>query len=601
MSKIFKNKTIVILSVALIAVVSAIGVALMLELNKPTLMIDLSGLSEKEVVAWYKSEFNDTKNLVINNKYDEKIENKKFISQSVEAGKEITNETKLTVAFSKGPNPETVVKLPDFVKEKYNKAKIEKFFTDNKFLDVTYEYVVSEEAMDTVLKVNVSDKAKRKDVVVVTLSVGDKIENISVKVPDLTTFTLNNAKSWASGNAIKLTIDYKFDEKKAKDTIIYQSVAANTTLKGGSSMTITVSKGQEVVIKDLTGMGYYEVKDWCLDNGIELYYEEAYSSTVEVDHVISQYPYAGTGVEEGSSLEIVISKGIDPSSVTIKIEDYTGKTEDEFKKYVKSLSSNGFSFGKINHINDKYSDTIEQGLVAWHTSGNTNVTSTVEYYLSLGKFTLDQTSFNNRSLKSIEDEIYSENKKGAGVNLIFNKEQYNPDVAKDNAYGCVYSDKTLTCGVSLGKYIFTASDFNDHSVEDAQQNVDYYNGYGANISGLNVISEEYNSNVSSGNLFACEFDGSAINCKKSKGSEPVMISISNNYDIYTGNNYDDTVSFIMNTLGGFENLTINAIYDDIDGRSDGQVIAIYVNGNKNFTSGKYDAATTEVVIEVVKK
>lgn len=598
MDKISKNKTVIILSVALVAVVAAIAVAFVLQLSGPKTMIDLSKLSEKEVQTWYKSEFNDPTHLVINNKFDEKIEANKFISQSIPAGKEITRDDKLVVVFSKGPNPDTVVKLPDFVKENYNKAKIEKFFTDNKFLDVTYEYVISDKALDTVLKVNVSNQAKRKDVVLVTLSVGDKVENISVKVPDLTSFTLNNAKSWASGNAINLKVSYVYSDEFAKDKVISQSVKKDTVVKGGSTINVEVSKGKEIVMKDLTNMAWADAKKWAHDNDLSIYYTEKYSSTVAYGHVISQTPYAGTSLSEGGSVDVVLSLGKDPSSIKIDIESYVGKTESAFLKYIAGLTKDGYSFDEPSKLSGRYSDSIAKDLVLSHTVGTTSVTSTIEYYLSLGSYNLDANNFNGKSYSDAKTAIETANSKGAGVSLSVGNGKYNSSYGYDVLHACAVSGKNVSCSKSLGSYVFDAEDYNGTSESDANSLIARENELGAGIAGLTVSGEEHNSSYGAGQLFACAYDGSNITCKKSLGAEEEKASIPNAPQAFSANTYDQAVANVESALGMFD-LRIEAVEDDKDGYTSGTVLSISVNGDTGFKSGEYPLSTV-VVVRIVK-
>ena len=110
-------------------------------------------------------------------------------------------------------------------------------------------------------------------------------------------------------------------------------------------MTLTVSNGPaKVNLKDLTDYTKKALDDYAADTGLKITFgEEQYSDTVPAGQVISQSPAAGTALEVGSEVNVVLSKGAEeippkeetkevtitydeelegtPQTVTILIED----------------------------------------------------------------------------------------------------------------------------------------------------------------------------------------------------------------------------------------------------------------------------------------
>ena len=228
---IFKNKVILALMIAFMAVVGTI-VYLVVDtyINKDVYAIDFSSLSENEIITWYSEAFGSIDNLDISYVYDEEIEKDKMISQSVAVDEIITDEG-LKIVFSNGIDPSKEIELPNFVLEEYTKEMIEEFFELNHFTDVSYEYELSNLPKDTVIKVNVEDKAKLDELIMVTLSVGDDVDQITVVVPNLKEYTLKNAKAWGNNNSITIKINYIFSDKYSEGTIISQDKEIDSVIE----------------------------------------------------------------------------------------------------------------------------------------------------------------------------------------------------------------------------------------------------------------------------------------------------------------------------------------------------------------------------------
>ncbi|WP_239254373.1 Stk1 family PASTA domain-containing Ser/Thr kinase [Listeria ilorinensis] len=84
------------------------------------------------------------------------------------------------------------------------------------------------------------------------------------------------------------------DEVVAKDTVV----------------TLTVSKGTEpITVKDLSGYNERALEDYSSSTGLVINKTEENSDTVEKGQVIRQSPSAGTEVQPGSTVNVVISSG----------------------------------------------------------------------------------------------------------------------------------------------------------------------------------------------------------------------------------------------------------------------------------------------------
>lgn len=94
-------------------------------------------------------------------------------------------------------------------------------------------------------------------------------------------------------------------------TILEQSPAPNEeVIPEETILEFTVSKGPEkITLKDLTGLNEKGVRDYVESVGLHMESKEAYHDTVQSGLVISQSPAAGTSLDKGSRVTVVISKG----------------------------------------------------------------------------------------------------------------------------------------------------------------------------------------------------------------------------------------------------------------------------------------------------
>ena len=120
------------------------------------------------------------------------------------------------------------------------------------------------------------------------------------------------------GDHFTIEIGSTVSDDTPAGTIIGQSPAAGSTVKEEmNTITVTVSSGPE--IKSLELPNYKDrTRAWAEDDlalrNLAVKVQEVYSDSVEAGTVIAQYPDAGTVVEEGSTVNIQVSKGPDPAT-----------------------------------------------------------------------------------------------------------------------------------------------------------------------------------------------------------------------------------------------------------------------------------------------
>ena len=136
---------------------------------------------------------------------------------------------------------------------------------------------------------------------------------------------------------------------------------------------------ETVIVPDLLGMEQEEAVEAIKDAGLEVGdIETSYSDDVEEGCVMEQTPDADKEVEEGSEVDLVISKGETPAE-TVEMIDLTGMTESEAENALVAL-------GLVPSSSEESNDA-EEGTVFWQSveeGEEVEVNTTVKFKVSTG-------------------------------------------------------------------------------------------------------------------------------------------------------------------------------------------------------------------------
>jgi beta-lactam-binding protein with PASTA domain len=112
-----------------------------------------------------------------------------------------------------------------------------------------------------------------------------------------------------------------FDSKVPVGNVISQEPAAGGQVPKGTSVTLTVSKGQQqAVVPDVTGKSQSSATGTIESAGFKVSVKTASSSSVPQGDVISQAPAAGVTAVPGSTVTITVSSG----QAQVKVPDVNG-------------------------------------------------------------------------------------------------------------------------------------------------------------------------------------------------------------------------------------------------------------------------------------
>jgi len=174
----------------------------------------------------------------------------------------------------------------------------------------------------------------------------------------------------------------------ATDTVPLGMIAAQTPAAGERSrkddtvdLAVNFSDGTRVMVPTVTGMTQVTAENVATTLRLVPLVVDQYSESVPKGEVASQSPEPNAEVSPGSTLVIVVSKGVAPEKT--KIPDVTGKTESDAKS---ALTDAGFT----NEIFKVYNSDVAKGKVIRQLpeAGTSEVAgSKVQLVVSLGKGT----------------------------------------------------------------------------------------------------------------------------------------------------------------------------------------------------------------------
>ena len=142
-------------------------------------------------------------------------------------------------------------------------------------------------------------------------------EYTKVTVPNVAGMTQTEATTALTNAGFKVAVSEVYDETVVSGTVISSNPAGNTQANMGSTVTIKVSKGKapaKVNVPDVVGKELEIATDLLEAAGLNfsIFYE--FSDTIPENAVISSNPTAGTEVEKGATVKVIVSKGPEPST-----------------------------------------------------------------------------------------------------------------------------------------------------------------------------------------------------------------------------------------------------------------------------------------------
>ena len=183
---------------------------------------------------------------------------------------------------------------------------------------------------------------------VLLLSGGNKLQ-----VPDVVGAPQAEAEIALKREGLKPDVTLKESADRPKGEVIGQDPAAGAKVEDGSVVTLTVSAGPgEARVPDLQGQSRNEARKALSELGFEIEEERTFSDEIGENRVVESRPAAGTSLERGLPVTLVISRGKERIAVpkvvgTKEAEARTTLEDAGFKVTVKDKESTDQPAGTV--------------------------------------------------------------------------------------------------------------------------------------------------------------------------------------------------------------------------------------------------------------
>lgn len=267
------------------------------------------------------------------------------------------------------------------------------------------------------------------------LAVSNKATD-NVKVPAVTGLDKDEAIKLLKEKKLNgLIVKTVNDDSVEAGKIVEQSPAANSEVKEGTNVELTVSVGKnKTIVPNLSNIDLDKVEDILSKSNLSLgKVERKYDDKVDENKIISQSVNFGEEVEKGTKIDIVVSRGKEDKKV--EVPDLMGKTEAEA---IKILYDSGLAVGKT----DKKADNQKAGTVIWQSYGKgvkVDAETKIDIVISSGKSNSDSVlNLNYYTEAGAVTKKYTVNEPDKNYQLVITK---NSDAGETKIY-----EKTIVTG-----------------------------------------------------------------------------------------------------------------------------------------------------------
>lgn len=303
--------------------------------------------------------------------YSDTVSKYSVISQSTEPQTLTKNIDEVSYSVSNGPDYNKNVIISDMTG--WNIDEVLKVIDKNFLNNVIVNFEENPDIeRNTVISQSISGNIKRNDEITFTVSLGDKNALSPIKLKNLKDEKLLNASVYLGQNAITYELNYEFSNDVAKGNIISTNPKQGTKLNPDDHVTLTVSKGKEIKVHDLTNKTMYEITEWMIKNNLQINYSDRYDNKIKSGRVIEANYKEGDIIEEGTTVDVIFSKG------PLKMKQFDNV--NDFKSWA---DTNGIKY----EIKEEFNNDVEKDKIIKTSieEGKTiNLNDTITIYVSKG-------------------------------------------------------------------------------------------------------------------------------------------------------------------------------------------------------------------------
>ena len=205
-------------------------------------------------------------------------------------------------------------------------------------------------------------------------------EEKMAEMPNIIGWNISDAMTVMANRKLNPELEYEESDEYAENTVIEAELEAGEMVPEGTVVKLIVSSGTPgVLVADTRGKTKEDAKTTLENQGLVVEWEESFSDSVAAGMVISQSPVAGTKVEEGSIVRVVVSQG--STSNSVMVPNVIGMDESAA---TRALTEAGLQIRSVSHVNHSQ---IAEGLVCYqsYSQGSYVAPGTLmEIHISLG-------------------------------------------------------------------------------------------------------------------------------------------------------------------------------------------------------------------------
>ena len=202
-------------------------------------------------------------------------------------------------------------------------------------------------------------------------------------VPNLANLGLteDQAREAAEKAGFKLEVSGTEASDQDEGTVIDQDPEYGEEAERGSTINVVLSAGPSTVtVPDVTGDDVSTATEKIEAEGLSVgSTSEEYSDEYDEGEVIRTTPSSGSEVEEGSTVNLVVSQGVNPEDEMVTVQSFVGMPERNLTSWAED---NGINVDR----SEDYSDDVGIGRIISQslTSGTVAKGTTISYVVSLG-------------------------------------------------------------------------------------------------------------------------------------------------------------------------------------------------------------------------
>jgi len=202
----------------------------------------------------------------------------------------------------------------------------------------------------------------------------------NLTMPEVIGKSLDEARTSLESAGILFTTEYDVSKEYDKNTIMSSSVDAGVAVPKETTVTITVSAGEDgVKVPDVSGLSEAEATSVLEKEGFSVKKETAMSSESVKGDVVSQVPEAGSIVDRNDYVTITISTGSEDEKV--EMPDVLGMTETQAKAVLVAAGFVSTTVTEVENVEYEAGTVCFQG----YPAGSEQPQGTdVEIKISLG-------------------------------------------------------------------------------------------------------------------------------------------------------------------------------------------------------------------------